>query len=511
LSALFPNPIPAADARRVECKYDYQKRRVQKTVLKRNPGNTAWVTDTDEKFIYHGWNQIAALQLVSSQWSVVRSSYWGLDWSGTLQGAGGVGGLLLTQEGGNTYLPIYDGNGNVMGMVKASTGSVDAAYEYDAFGNTLRESGPYAASNPFRFSTKYTDIETGLVYYGLRYYSPSLGRFLNKDPIEEQGGLNLYAFCGNNGVNRWDYLGMWPLIAGPSIGVEFPRIPISPWASNSFGVVAGGLQMSVGVSILGTPFAPIGILFIAQGGAQLMVSVGNLNLLSTGDTNAGLINNGGVFSLVNASVNTWSGAGVNTDANTFAWVDFGVNRVTGGVPGFPATNWTNARGLPENLAPVEDVINVVETTQPFVTALPDGVVAADSTIYSTPSEAEVRGDRFHIPNVPSLGDNNFSGGLYSAMYGFSLRGSGFRGTPGTNGTGTPGVYHLTPMKVIPQTGQGAAPAGNTGNNSNSNSDSSAPPPSIGSLNYSITDPEAIAAFMNSAGRPKVDRLGNRLK
>lgn len=42
---------------------------------------------------------------------------------------------------------------------------------------------------------------------GLRYYSPTLGRFINKDPIEEQGGLNLYGFCGNNGVNKWDYLG----------------------------------------------------------------------------------------------------------------------------------------------------------------------------------------------------------------------------------------------------------------------------------------------------------------
>ncbi len=63
-----------------------------------------------------------------------------------------MGGLLLAQEGGNTYLPAYDGNGNVMGMIKASTGSIDAAYEYDAFGNTLRESGSYAASNPFRAS-----------------------------------------------------------------------------------------------------------------------------------------------------------------------------------------------------------------------------------------------------------------------------------------------------------------------------------------------------------------------
>jgi RHS repeat-associated protein len=210
-SALFPSPIPAADARRLEFKNDYLGRRVQKTVLKRNPGNTAWVTDTDEKFVYDGWNAIARLN--ASSLSLIASHYWGLDWSGTLKGAGGVGGLALTVEGGNIYLPMFDGNGNVMGMVKASTGSIDAAYEYDAFGNTLRESGTYAASNPFRFSSKYTDIETGLVYYGLRYYSPSLGRFINKDPIGEQGGLNLYGYCQNNGVNKYDVLGMWPTIS----------------------------------------------------------------------------------------------------------------------------------------------------------------------------------------------------------------------------------------------------------------------------------------------------------
>ena len=52
-----------------------------------------------------------------------------------------------------------------------------------------------------------SDDVSGYVYYGLRYYSPSMGRFVTKDPIEEQGGLNLYAFCSNNGVNRFDVLG----------------------------------------------------------------------------------------------------------------------------------------------------------------------------------------------------------------------------------------------------------------------------------------------------------------
>jgi len=41
-----------------------------------------------------------------------------------------------------------------------------------------------------------------------RYSSPSSGRFINRDPIEEQGGINLYSFVGNNSVNAYDYLGM---------------------------------------------------------------------------------------------------------------------------------------------------------------------------------------------------------------------------------------------------------------------------------------------------------------
>lgn len=68
--------------------------------------------------------------------------------------------------------------------------------------------GSYAETNPFRFSSKYADDTTGLYYYGYRYYSPVVGRWLSRDPIGENGGTNLYAFVGNDGVNGWDYLGL---------------------------------------------------------------------------------------------------------------------------------------------------------------------------------------------------------------------------------------------------------------------------------------------------------------
>ncbi len=58
-----------------------------------------------------------------------------------------------------------------------------------------------------RFTTHFTDKETGLVYYSQRNYHPSLGRFINRDPIAEDGGRKLYAITANNPVNSWDYLG----------------------------------------------------------------------------------------------------------------------------------------------------------------------------------------------------------------------------------------------------------------------------------------------------------------
>ncbi len=184
--------------------YDYLGRRVQITRWDFVGGG--WTQATDQRFLYDGWNLIKEFSGSSTH---VANYVWGLDLSGSAQGAGGVGGLLFMYHYATNRVlqPIYDHNGNVHGMID-QFGLIAARYEYDAFGQTVTATGSHAAVNRFRFSTKFTDLETGLVYYGLRYYSPSLGRFINRDPIEESGGLNLYAFVQNNAVNGWDYLGM---------------------------------------------------------------------------------------------------------------------------------------------------------------------------------------------------------------------------------------------------------------------------------------------------------------
>ena len=72
----------------------------------------------------------------------------------------------------------------------------------------MSQSGAMADEFDFRFSTRQFDTETGLIYYGFRYYSPDLGRWMSRDPLEEAGSLNLYGFCNNNSVNGFDILGL---------------------------------------------------------------------------------------------------------------------------------------------------------------------------------------------------------------------------------------------------------------------------------------------------------------
>lgn len=70
-------------------------------------------------------------------------------------------------------------------------------------------------ANPFRFSTKYQDGETDLLFYGYRYYSASTGRWLTRDPLDEKGGKNLYGFVRNDSVGFLDTDGR---ALGPTIG-----------------------------------------------------------------------------------------------------------------------------------------------------------------------------------------------------------------------------------------------------------------------------------------------------
>jgi len=168
--------------------YDYKGRRISKAVWNNTTGsgNPA----ASHAFVYDGWNLLAELNTVSTP-TLLRAFVWGSDLSGSLQGAGGIGGLLeLTFHGTQTTncFVAFDGNGNMATLVNAADGTLGAQYEYGPFGEVLRATGPLAKVNPFRFSTKYQDDETDMVYYCPgRYYIPSTGRWASRDPIAELG------------------------------------------------------------------------------------------------------------------------------------------------------------------------------------------------------------------------------------------------------------------------------------------------------------------------------------
>jgi RHS repeat-associated protein len=112
-----------------------------------------------------------------------------------------------------------------MALVSAADGSVAARYEYGPFGEVIRATGPMAKVNPFRFSTKYQDDETDLLYYGYRYMKD--GRWPNRDPIGEVGGRNIYAFVGNDALNKVDVQGLrtWVPYPYPGHWVDDPPPP----------------------------------------------------------------------------------------------------------------------------------------------------------------------------------------------------------------------------------------------------------------------------------------------
>jgi RHS repeat-associated protein len=203
--------------------YDPLGRRIRTTTT-----SAANQDETDIAYLYDGWNVVIEyrVEMVSDLFEsgevpelmVDTRNVWGLDLSGSLQGAGGVGGLLATGifHGSNQgyYFPTYDGNGNISEYLDAA-GDEAVHFEYDPFGRLADEPNEQIAGISevltYRFSTKPIAYESGLYYYLYRYYDPVTGRWPSRDPIGERGGFNLYGFVQNMVLDWIDVLGGSPL------------------------------------------------------------------------------------------------------------------------------------------------------------------------------------------------------------------------------------------------------------------------------------------------------------
>ena len=179
--------------------YDALSRRVSTTTLE---GTMRHVYDVN-------WQCIAD---IDEHDNVVASYVWG----------NGIDKLLAVTVGGATYYPLTDVQGTVWGYADSSNNIV-ARWQYDAWGNVVDEevSIPVLAKLRYRFQGREWSVATGLVNFRMRWYDSETGRWLSKDPIGISGGLNLYAFCGNDTINNVDSKGLFTISLGISGGAGF--------------------------------------------------------------------------------------------------------------------------------------------------------------------------------------------------------------------------------------------------------------------------------------------------
>jgi len=122
-----------------------------------------------------------------------------------------------------------DGLGSITSLT-SSAGAIANSYTYDSYGNVTASSG--SVSNPFQYTGREFDTETGLYYYRARYYDPTVGRFLGEDPIRFSGGINFYAYTGNRPLYFMDPLGTCP---------EANRFKVC--AQNYYGIGTAGTRL----------------------------------------------------------------------------------------------------------------------------------------------------------------------------------------------------------------------------------------------------------------------------
>src|SRR5438876_750926 len=145
----------------------------------------SWVQTNEVRYIYDG--MLVIQERDANNLPTVTYTR-GRDLSGSLEGAGGIGGLLSRTDLANGQTAYFhaDANGNVTAMVNPQQ-VVVAKYIYDPFGNTLSKAGLLADANTYRFSSKDYHANSGLYYYGYRFYDPNLQRWLNRDPLGDIG------------------------------------------------------------------------------------------------------------------------------------------------------------------------------------------------------------------------------------------------------------------------------------------------------------------------------------
>ncbi|MFT5319417.1 MAG: RHS repeat-associated protein, partial [Chlamydiales bacterium] len=185
-----------ADNLQVLFEYDGLHRRTRKKTF-------SWCLVSELSFLYQGNKEIAAVDATGKivELRVLGS---GID----------IGAAVAVELDGKTYLPVHDHRGSIAALVDPTANTVIESYRYNAFGEEqiFNASGDSAEetqiANPWRYSSKRMDEETGLIFFGRRYYMPETGRWITRDPAGFADGPNLYAYVHGNPMKYYDPYGL---------------------------------------------------------------------------------------------------------------------------------------------------------------------------------------------------------------------------------------------------------------------------------------------------------------
>jgi RHS repeat-associated protein len=231
--------VPSVNSNKVEFKYDYMGRRVEKKVY--SWSGTEWQLSKTEKFVYDGTVPLAVFDASNN----LKESYlYGEDISGSLQATGGIGGLIAVKDASGTYLPCFDGSGNIVAYIDASNSAKVAEIEYGPDGRQIVKSGPKADDFRMRFSTLPYDSETNSTRFLYRDLLHDICRWSSREPLGERASFNLYGFVNNHSVNSIDRLGLEEQQLKPLTEEEF--------RNNQYGtaIALGGIDSEIGKKFL---------------------------------------------------------------------------------------------------------------------------------------------------------------------------------------------------------------------------------------------------------------------
>jgi len=179
--------------------YDGFHRRLSETSFSWT--GTSWKMESKRYFLYDNQYEIGT---IDQSGNLLELRILGL------RNFGDTSSSIAIEKAGVALAPIHDLFGNVKALVSPENGAVVEIYSYTAFGEEKTPENPHS---PWRYSSKRTDPTTHFVFFGRRYYDPSVGRFLTPDPLGDADGHNLYTFVHNNPLSCTDLFGLESLVS----------------------------------------------------------------------------------------------------------------------------------------------------------------------------------------------------------------------------------------------------------------------------------------------------------